>query len=416
MDKALSVTEFVSVIDEALIVYDGVVVEGEVDEFNISGNKWVRFNLKDKESSVRCFMTVWDLKTEVEDGMMVRVTGRPRLTQKWGFSFNLKSVQPAGEGAFKRAFELLRKKLMAEGMFAAERKRALPRFPQHIALITSREAAAYADFLKVLQARLGGLTISFIHTQVQGEDAPRQIIEALKTANTGLDNLDAIVLVRGGGSLEDLQSFNDESVVRAVASSRTPIIVGVGHERDITLAELAADVRASTPSNAAELLVRSREEVQLQVKRMRKELVNALSAQISTQKAAVGEAVDVLRQQITDTCNAVRSKVASLLAMKHRLLQSAAEAQERIISFRKVISYALRNNWQAVQQKIAQLQRMLGSLSPQQTLKRGYSITRGADGKILKGVTGVAIEDTIITQLSRGLINSSVIKTRKNNL
>ncbi|MFH1353914.1 MAG: exodeoxyribonuclease VII large subunit [bacterium] len=373
MNKALSVTEFVSAVDDDLIVFDGVMVEGEVDEFNISGNKWVRFTLKDKESNVRCFMTVWDLKTEIENGMMVQVTGRPRLTQKWGFSFNLKSVQAAGEGSLKRAFELLRKKLMAEGMFAAERKRILPRFPRHVALITSREAAAYADFLKVLQARMGGLTISFIHTQVQGEDAPRQIIEALKTANAGLNNLDAIVLVRGGGSLEDLQAFNDESVVRAVASSRTPIIVGVGHERDITLAELAADVRASTPSNAAELLVRSREEIKREVEGMHKGLANALIDQIKTRGAAIEGAV-------------------------------------------KIVSYTLRNRLQTTQQKIIQLQRMLGSLSPQQTLKRGYSITRGADGKILKDVTKITIKDTITTQLSEGLVNSSVIKTSRNNL
>lgn len=416
MDKAISVTEFVSAIDDALIAFDGVVVEGEVDEFNISGGKWVRFTLKDKESNVRCFMTVWDLKTEIEDGMMVRVAGRPKLTQKWGFSFNLKSVQPAGEGSLKRAFELLRKKLTEEGVFAAERKRALPRFPLHIALITSREAAAYSDFLKVLQARMGGLTISFIHTQVQGDDAPRQIIEALKTANAGLDSPDAIVLVRGGGSLEDLQSFNDESVVREVASSRTPIIVGVGHERDITLAELAADVRASTPSNAAELLVLSRQEVQLEVARMRKEMVSVLTEQISRQRTAVKEAVDVLRQKITDTYNAVQAKVASLLGMKHRLLQSATEARERIVSFRKVISYGLRNRLRIVQQEIVQLQRMLSSLSPQQILKRGYSITRGGDGKILKNIAKVTIKDTITTQLAGGTVNSSVIKTSKHNL
>ena len=219
----------------------------------------MRFTLKDKESNVRCFMTVWDLKAEIEDGMMVKVSGRPTLTQKWGFSFNLKSVQPAGEGALRRAFVLLQKKLTAEGVFSIERKRSLPRFPQHIALITSREAAAYSDFIKVLNARVGGLKISFIHTQVQGEKAPQQIIEALEAANTGLTDLDVIVLARGGGSLEDLQAFNDEMVVRAVAASRTPTIVGVGHERDVTLAELAADVRASTPSNAAELLVQSRE-------------------------------------------------------------------------------------------------------------------------------------------------------------
>jgi exodeoxyribonuclease VII large subunit len=300
--------------------FDSIEVEGEVDEFNISQNKWVRFTLKDKESNVRCFMTVWDLKAEIENGMMVRVSGRPTLTQKWGFSFNLKSVQPAGEGALKRAFELLRKKLTEEGVFETGRKRSLPRFPQHVALITSREAAAYSDFIKVLNARVGGLKVSFIHTQVQGEDAPRQIVEALETANTNLTNLDAIVLARGGGSLEDLQAFNSEVVVRAVAASRAPTIVGVGHERDVTLAELAADVRASTPSNAAELLVQSREKIILQVENMRKNLFTVLTEQMTKQKTAVREAVDILRRQVTETHNAVQSRVTSLLGMKQRLL------------------------------------------------------------------------------------------------
>lgn len=412
MVKALSVTEFVTAIDDALIAFDGIEVEGEVDEFNISGNKWVRFTLKDNESNVRCFMTIWDLKAEIEDGMMVKVSGRPRLTQKWGFSFNLKQVRPAGEGSLKRAFELLRKKLMTEGVFAAERKRSLPRFPQHIALITSREAAAYSDFIKVLNARVGGLVISFIHTQVQGDDAPRQIVEALETANTGLTDLDAIVLARGGGSLEDLQAFNDEVVVRAVAASRTPTIVGVGHERDITLAELAADVRASTPSNAAELLVQSREKMLLEVESKRKNLVLALTERMARQKAAVKEAVDLLRRQVSDTHNAVQSRVASLLGMKQRLLQKAADGRDRIASFRKIIRYAVENRSQAVRQKLVQLQRMLNSLSPQQTLRRGYSVTRGANGKILKNTAKVVIGDRITTQLADGAIGSTIINKK----
>jgi len=395
-----------------LIAFDGIEVEGEVDEFNISGNKWIRFTLKDKESNVRCFMTVWDLKTEIEDGMMVRVTGRPRLTQKWGFSFNLKSVRPSGEGSLKRAFELLRKKLIEEGVFATVRKRPLPRFPQHVALITSREAAAYSDFVKVLNARVGGLTISFIHTQVQGDDAPRQIIEALETANTGLTDLDVIVLARGGGSLEDLQAFNDEAVVRAVAASRTPTIVGVGHERDVTLAELAADVRASTPSNAAELLVQSREKILLDIESKRKDLVGALNERMTRQKAAVKEAVDVLRRQVRETHSVVQSRVTSLIGMKQRLLQNVADGGDRVLSFRKAIVYAVNNKTQSAQQKLVQLHRMLSTLSPQQTLQRGYSVTRGADGKILKSIGKVVAGEEIATQLADGVISSTIINKK----
>ncbi|MEK7500415.1 MAG: exodeoxyribonuclease VII large subunit, partial [Patescibacteria group bacterium] len=160
-------------------------------------------------------------------------------------------------------------------------------FPEHIAFITSRDAAAYNDFLKVLAARQGGLHISFIHTQVQGVDAPDQIIAALSIANTELTNLDAIILVRGGGSAEDLMAFNDEQVVRAVASSRTPIIVAIGHERDVCLAELVADVRASTPSNAAELLVKHKEEIALDISRLSSSLSRVISDRIAKKQSNI---------------------------------------------------------------------------------------------------------------------------------
>jgi exodeoxyribonuclease VII large subunit len=412
MDKALSVTAFVRVIDDALGAFDSIEGEGEVSGFRVSHDKWFNFDLKDKESNVRCFMTVWDRRAEIEDGMMVRVSGRPTLTQKWGFSFNLKSVQPAGEGALRRAFVLLQKKLTTEGLFATDRKRSLPRFPQHVVLITSREAAAYSDFIKVLNARVGGLKISFIHTQVQGKAAPQQIVEALETANTALTNLDVIVLARGGGSLEDLQAFNDETVVRAVAASRIPTIVGVGHERDVTLAEMAADVRASTPSNAAELLVQSREKILLQVEGIRNNLLSAVNENMIKQKTAVKEAVDLLRRQVSDTHGEVQSRVASLLNMKQRLLQNVYDGRDRINSFRKVISYTMDNRSKVVQQKLVQLQRMLNSLSPQQTLQRGYSVTRGADGKILKSVGKVIAGEEIATQLADGVINSTIINKK----
>ncbi|MBI3251691.1 MAG: exodeoxyribonuclease VII large subunit [Candidatus Andersenbacteria bacterium] len=387
MNEAISVSQFVEVINFTLEGALGrITVEGEVDEFKIIHNKWVTFALKDAQSSVNCFMTVWQYKTQIEDGMKVKATGMPKLRNKGFFSFVLDTVIPSGEGALKRALQLLQKKLEAEGLFAQERKRALPRFPHHVALITSRDAAAYKDFIKVLSGRMGGLTVSFLHTQVQGEDAPRQIREALEVANTHLSNLDAIILVRGGGSLEDLMAFNDEEVVRAVAGSRTTTIVGIGHERDITLAELVADVRASTPSNAAELLVPSRQEVLAEIEAMSMGLKHSLSQRMAQTQTDVAEAVHVLKMRITSTSNQVMRRVESLVGLGQRLRLSVAQQDKQV----------------------ATMQRVLASLSPTNTLKRGYSITRDAAGRLIRSKTTVNTGQTIISAVQDGEISSIV--------
>lgn len=361
MQVILTVSQLVEAVNMVLSELEDVTVEGEVAEYKVIHNKWVTFQLKDERATVGCFMPVWDLKTQLEDGMLIRAVGRPRLREKGFFSFVLTAVTPAGEGALKRAFELLKKKLEVEGLFAPERKRALPTFPRHVALITSRDAAAYSDFVKVLQGRIGGLTISFLHTQVQGEDAPRQLVTALTRANTELQQVDVIVMVRGGGSLEDLQAFNDEGVVRAVAASRTPTVVGVGHERDSTLAELAADLRASTPSNAAELLVRSRQEILARLERWQ-------------------------------------------TTLRHRIEQQIMEARHRVQHGMAVLKARVASTLQRVQQLV----RMLHSLSPEETLKRGYSITRTSGGRVVKHARDVSTGDTIRTTLWKGEITSTV--------
>lgn len=387
----LTVTQFVELINTALVSLDTVTVEGEVEEYKIIQNKWVVFDLKDATSLVRCFMPKWNLRTEIEDGMLVRAVGQVKLRSKGFLSFVLDSVQPAGEGSLKRAFVLLQKKLEHEGLFAPARKRALPRFPQTIGLITSRDAAAYGDFLKVLKARQGGLTIYFLHTPVQGEEAPTAIIRALEQANTTLKNLDAIVLVRGGGSLEDLQAFNDERVVRAVAASRVPIIVGVGHERDETLAEYAADVRASTPSNAAELLVRTR--------------IESL--------AAIDHARQRLRQAVQTALTRHRTVIQR--AVSRRFIVAISQKKQRLGSIRQALSHHLAETLRRKQQQTDQLLRLLRSFSPETILNRGYSITRTKGGRVLKRAAQVKRGDQLMTQLSDGRI-PSVVGTKVSQL
>ena len=386
MEIVLTVSQCIEAINITLDALGELTVEGEVSEFKIIQNKWVTFDIKDKESVLKCFMTVWNLRTQIEDGMLVKVTGQPNLRAKGFFSFVAKGVQPSGEGSLKRALELLKKKLEQEGIFSRERKRALPRFPEHVALITSRDAAAYNDFIKVLAGRQGGLRISFIHTQVQGAEATEQIVAALNTANTELQNLDAIILVRGGGSIEDLMAFNDEYVVRTISSSRTPTIVAIGHERDVCLAELAADIRASTPSNAAELLVKHRDEVTLDIERLTSSLSHALGNQIT-------------RKQ---------SNIASMTHSIGNRLKATSQNAQQLISRIASVSLRIRDTLGTNTEKIDSMKRILHALSPEQTLKRGYSITRSKSGAIIKSALDVTTGDTITTTLSKGTVTSVV--------
>lgn len=257
-----SVTDFIALTNQTLeYAYPSVEIEGEVASFKVNQDKYVFFDLKDAGGSIGCFMTVWQLRQPIEDGMKIIVTATPKLTQ-WGkFSLTVRALRPSGEGSLKKSFELLKSKLDKEGLFAVERKRPLPQIPNHIAVITSTQAAGYADFIKILNDRWGGIKVDMAHVQVQGANAPDQMIRALKYFNEQETLPEIIVLIRGGGSADDLSAFNDELLVREIAASRVPTVVGVGHEVDESLADLAADLRAATPSNAAQLIVPDRDEM-----------------------------------------------------------------------------------------------------------------------------------------------------------
>ena len=265
MNPTFTVSDFVAVFNQTIeYAYPTVTITGELANFRVSKGKWVYFDLKDDTSSVRFFGTVYMLPGPLEDGMLLQVDGVPRLHPTFGFSITAQSLKPVGEGSLKKAAALLEAKLTKEGLFSDERKRAIPYPPKRIGLIASGESAAYADFMKILTGRWGGIEIVHVDSQVQGAAAPAQIIRALDLLNAHGEELEAIVITRGGGSADDLQAFNVEQVVRAVAASRVPTLVAIGHEVDTSLAERAADRRASTPSNAAELLVPDRQAVIMQ--------------------------------------------------------------------------------------------------------------------------------------------------------
>ncbi len=254
-DQQVSVSEFVDLVNQTFeYTMPSIVVSGELANLRISKGRWVYFDLKDEFASVKCFATVQHLPGPLEDGMILHVRGTPRMHSLYGFSFNVQFIQTAGEGSIRRAAELLARQLEKEGLFEPSRKRDLAYPPQRIGLITSAQSAAYADFTKILGARWGGIEIQLVDVQVQGEPAVGQICAAINKFGEQAAPPELLVMIRGGGSADDLAAWSTEQVTRAVAASRVPTLVAIGHEVDVSLAELAADRRASTPSNAAELL------------------------------------------------------------------------------------------------------------------------------------------------------------------
>jgi exodeoxyribonuclease VII large subunit len=280
------------------------------------------------------------------------VTATPKLTP-WGkFSLTVQAIRPSGEGSLKKSFELLRAKLDKEGLFAPERKRALPGLPKHVAVISSVQAAGYADFIKIIDDRWGGLEIEVASVQVQGAAAPDQMIQALRHFNSQEVLPEVIVIIRGGGSADDLSAFNDELLVREIAASRVPTLVGVGHEVDVSLADMVADVRAATPSNAAQILVPDRNEV-----------------------------IRAVRRQVQSLLPRIDQVIDGGIIHVHRQLADALQAIDR--------------QYDRSENQLQNVRRVLAELDPRKVLMRGYAIVRG------NAIAGAEIEieksDMIIT-------------------
>lgn len=352
-----TVSEFIEVCNQSLdYAFPGIVVEGEVASFKVNQGKWVFFDLKEGDSNIGCFMVISQLKMALTDGMKVRVRATPRLT-RWGkFSLTVSQAVPVGEGSIKKNFELLKKKLTAEGIFDLARKRPILPGLTKIGVISSTGAAGYIDFLKILSNRWGGMQIQTINTQVQGMAAPEQIIRALEHFNQRRE-VEAIAIIRGGGSADDLSAFNDEGLARAIAASRIPVITGIGHEVDESLADLAADVRASTPSNAAERLTHDRQDV---IRRNRDYLASA--------KRAILDRID----------QSSRDLISQVSGLRQQILIKISQTESRLHEINKV----------------------LRSLNPEEVLRRGYAIL---SGKISPG-----------SELNITTINQEIIAEVKN--
>jgi exodeoxyribonuclease VII large subunit len=363
------VSDFIAVFNQTVeVTYPDVIIVGELANFRVSHNKWVYFDLKDETASLKCFGSIYVLRGPLEDGMLLKVQGRPQLHNLYNFALIVKSLQASGEGSLRRAAELLKQKLAVEGLFDETRKRPLVYPPDHIGLITAKDSAAFSDFIKVIRARWEGLIIDYIDVSVQGEAAPAQIVSAIEHFNFLSSLVDVLVIIRGGGSPEELAAFNNESVTRAVAGSRIPTLVAIGHERDVSLAELAADRRASTPSNAAELLVPDRHDI---------------------------------RQVVVDSERLMRHRLSSTLAT------AQVEVRQQTLLIDRYIFQWLKDR----RSEITHTQQVLEAFNPLSVLKRGYAIVRHNDQTVRRSSQikpGVMID----VQLAEGGFSAAVEKVK----
>ena len=437
--RALTVSELTARIRDLLAKnFSELSVEGEISNCREAQSGHFYLTLKDEKSQIKC---VWfkqqmrGVKFRPEDGLKVTVRGSISVYEPRGeYQIYVESMEPSGRGALQLAFEQLKKRLEAEGLFDPKQKKPLPLLPSRIGLITSPKGAAVRDVVRILRRRFHNVHLTVFPVRVQGEGSAEEIVRALKFFNHH-NLVDVVILARGGGSIEDLWSFNEEIVARAIFDSRIPIISGVGHETDFTIADFVADVRASTPSAAAELVVQTRREFDKHIADLQETLVEQIRYRILALSRRVHELgarrgfrrpLDLLRQQ-RQRADEMTSRLA--LGLRARLEQSRKRytaAHLRIFRFDfrvRISALRIRLERQSVElgkrmdrlsrAKRDRLERLLVQLqerSPLKVLERGYSIVTDSSGAVLRDASAVSLGDTISIQLHKGKLTTEVKK------
>lgn len=416
---SISVSQFLGLVNQTLrtIPSETFAIEGEVADFKISQGKWVTFDLKDEEIDAKlpCFMTTYQLGIPIQSGMRVRASGYAKVFERFGkFSLNVSSVTPVGEGALAKAYAMLKAKLAAEGLFELGRKRSLPKFPQTIGLITSREAAAYGDFLRILGNRIGGITIIHANVHVQGQYAVDEICQAFATFNQlpVHERPELIVLTRGGGSLEELHAFNDERVVRAVFSSLVPVVVGVGHERDESLCDFAADVRASTPSNAAECICVDRRDLARHVSHIEERMQDKISNKLREYHMRIERSTMLFERTFINVGNRLQVAATGLSHAFDRFRLSLLATRDHIERREQANEQRYRLTLERATSRLSTVERVLESVNPARVLERGYVIARNAKG-IVQDPLKLAAGERLSLQFAKGQVDTEVIGQRK---
>jgi exodeoxyribonuclease VII large subunit len=442
--KIYTVSDLTARIRELLAKnFPDTIVQGEISNCRPAASGHIYFTLKDEKAQIRCVFFKSQqrgMKFRPEDGLKVTVRGSISVYDARGeYQIYVESMEPLGRGGLQLAFEQLKKRLEEEGLFAAARKKPLPLLPSRVGLITSPTGAAVRDVVRILTRRFPNVHLTLYPVRVQGEGCEDQIIEALRYFHN-MRAADVILIVRGGGSLEDLSGFNDERLARAICACATPIITGVGHETDFTIADFVADVRASTPSAAAELVVQTRREFDKHVSDLQTGLASSMRYRFMDLNGKVHQLLgrrgfrrplDILRQQ-RQRADDLTSRVAH--GLRARLDQSrrrftAAHLKISSFDFRmKIAALQLRLQKRSTDLGVRadrilkgkrdlweRLGLQLQERSPLKVLERGYAIAADAAGNILRDVNELAIGETVQIQLRRGRFTSEVKQKESSN-
>jgi len=420
--------------------YSDAWVEGEISNFRAPDSGHLYFTLKDGNAQIRVVMFSSKarlLRFRPADGMQVVVRGRVTIYEDRGeLQIAAEYVEPKGAGGLQVAFEQLKAKLEAEGLFAAERKKAIPTLPSRIGIVTSPQAAALRDILNILQRRHHTANAVIYPAQVQGDSAAAEVASGVRYFNQGR-SVDVIIVGRGGGSAEDLAAFNDEGLARAVAASEIPVISAVGHETDFTIVDFVADLRAPTPSAAAELVIRSRVEVENQAEAARERLVRAMERRLLEARHALMErAQDGAFARMMDL---IRQRQQKLDDLTYRLERGERQAVERMrrrwemvsaavrhYDLRRVLAgirreleagtaamaAAMRNQLLQNRVRVERMGRALEMLSPLAILERGYALVFDGAGQLVKDAAQVKIGEEISARVARGEIRATVKKVK----
>lgn len=436
-----SVHELNDVIDLALTERVGPCwVLGEVSRFLAHASGHWYFTLKDDRAAASCAMfrgKNQQLRFRPQDGMAVLILATPRIYAPQGrMQLIVEFLEPAGQGAAAVALEQLKVRLAAEGLFDASRKKPLPRLPRRLGVVTSLDGAALRDVLKVLHRRFAGVSVLIAPATVQGRDAPAELIAALGALDRR--QLDVLLVVRGGGAREDLAPFDDEGVVRAIAACRTPVVTGVGHEIDVTLADFAADVRAPTPSAAAEIVVKDRDELQSRVRSAGRAITGAVQRALArrrrlllvftgargfrepSRRTARARLLTVELQRRLETAVTAglrrlasrRREVARRLSPEGRL-KDLAGVRRRGASVAVRIAGAAREAVARPRRRLAAVIATIQALSPLAVLARGYALASvgGPAGPIVRDAATLSPKDLLFIRLARGAVDAEVIRT-----
>jgi exodeoxyribonuclease VII large subunit len=419
--------------------YGDIWVEGEISNFRAHDSGHLYFTLKDQNAQLRAVMfrsSARLLRFRPENGMQIVLRGRVTVYEDRGeLEISAEYLEPKGAGALQIAFDQLKAKLEAEGLFDSSRKRMIPALPRRIGVVTSPQAAALRDILNILRRRHHSANVLIFPAQVQGEAAASEVSDGIRYFNRAR-NVDVVIIARGGGSTEDLAAFNHEGLARTVASSEIPVISAVGHETDLTIIDFVADLRAPTPSAAAELVIRSRQEIEEHAEGLQQRLGRAIryrllmGRQVLTELAQHGafarlmDAINQRQQKLDDLHYRLDRAERQILERQRRRLESAAAAvrhydvrrilagiQKELEAEAGALAAAMRAGILRCRSRLDQLTGQLQALSPVAILDRGYALVFDAKGKLLKDAARVEPGDEISARLAKGSIKAIVKKS-----